>query len=86
MGFLDIIKGVNTGYYEKGILIDDRKKIIKNYKLSALPYDILAMISVIVNRVYFPNLNLTLSYAINLLFFLKFYIIIDILNKVDTTF
>ena len=83
---LDILKGTTTGYYDKGILIEDRIAIWNNYKNHALPYDVLCVISVMLNRAYFPDLNYKVAFVINLLIFFKFYIIVDIINKIDTTF
>ena len=38
-----------TGYYDKGILIIDRKLIAKNYLKSGLLYDSIAFIPIIIN-------------------------------------
>ena len=86
MTVLDIVKGLNTGYYDKRVLIDDRRKVVRHYYSNCLLYDILSLLSVMINRAYFPNLNYKVTYAINLLIFSKFYLIYDILMRIDTIF
>ncbi len=47
---LEIISNCNTGYYEKGLLIMDRKQIQLNYYRNGLIYDLLALLSTILNH------------------------------------
>ena len=86
MTVFDIIKGFCTAFYEKGQLIEDKKKIIKTYAKNGLPYDILSLIGIIANRLFFPNLSYVVGYVINLLVFFKITNIISILTRIDTTF
>ena len=53
---------------------------------SDLPLDIIASISVIINRAYFPLFSKQIAYAFNLLIFCKFYIVLDILSRIDKIF
>ena len=72
-----------TGYYEVGVIVDDRKKIVKRYLKKGLPYDLLTYLAVLVNRIIFPNINLYFCYFVNLLMFFKLRVIFEILNKLD---
>ena len=71
MSILDIVKGMNTGFYHKGELVDDKLKIRHHYKNDRLPYDIISSLSVLINRAYFPGLNYVAAYVINILVFTK---------------
>ena len=86
MAFLDIFKGMNTGFYDKGILIDDKTLIRRHYKNNRLPQDIISTIAVVLNRAYFPGMNINLAYVINILVFAKSYIVMEIIDKIDTIF
>ena len=86
MTILDIFKGFCTGYYENGELIDNKEKIISQYIHNDLPYDILSLIAILINRLFFPKMDVTLTYIINLFFFLKSHIVNNILNKIDKVF
>ena len=83
---LDIFKGLSTGFYDKRLLITDRNIVLKRYINNELPLDLLAVISVLINRAYFPNFNKTAAYVLNMLIFCKYYIVWDILNRIDIIF
>lgn len=40
--FFEVLINFNTGYYEKGVIITDKKKIIRNYVYTNLIPDLLA--------------------------------------------
>ena len=79
----DIFKGTMTGYYDEGVIVDDRKKIVKRYLRKGLPYDLLTYLAVLVNRIIFPNINVYVCYFVNLLMFFKLKLIFEIINKLD---
>ena len=82
----DIYVGINTGYYDKKVLILSRNEVVKNYVNSKLPLDALTVMAAFVNRAYFPDSNKTIAYIINLFIFCKSYVIIAFLNNIDTIF
>ena len=83
---MDVFKGFNTAFYEKGMLIDDRRSIVKSYLKNGFPFDFLTGISVMANRVFFPKMDYHLAYFINMFLFCKLRVVIQVIRKVDTTF
>jgi hypothetical protein len=41
---IDVFFNFNTGYHERGLLVMDRKKIVKNYIRTWMAFDILSAI------------------------------------------
>jgi len=60
----DLIKGFNTAYYDKGETIIDRKLVALNYLKSGFIFDLLSLISVLVSRTFFPDMDKLLQYRL----------------------
>lgn len=60
----DIIKGFNTAYYNKGETIIDRKIVAINYIKGQFIFDAFSLLSVIMNKTFFPNFDELLMYRL----------------------
>lgn len=68
---LDIAKGMNTGFYDRGVLVIDKRQIARRYFKEGFIFDLLSMMSVVCNDVFFPGMDPFFKYAIQFLFFFK---------------
>jgi len=54
---IDVLFKVNSGFFEKGSAIEDRRQILRKYCRTDLPYDLICFVTLIVN-LHVKHLNL----------------------------
>jgi len=69
---LDSVLKFITGFYENGVVVTDKIRIIQNYYKNELIYDIIAYLPVVMQRIFqqmFPDISLGLKILQFLMFF-----------------
>lgn len=80
------MKGLHTAFYEKGILIEDRSKIAELYFNEDFIYDLIPLMSIFFNPVFFPRAHPLTLWIGQCCYLLKTRLMFIKLNKVDLTF
>lgn len=86
--FFEVLINFNTGYYEKGIIITNKKKIIKNYACKNLIPDLLAQIPLYLNIFASKKADDTfiyIIYSLEFLIFLQIFSLKEVFNRLERT-